>query len=191
MSAEVPDLIRRAGELLAREAPARAPLDPVQHRIPSPVAPAAVGAAALAELRTRALALIDDVYACLAARAEPAPAPGTAAAGRGAAAVPLACPPAAVAAGRVATISLEAENTTAAPVSTGCYSTDLLGDAGWSIPGYLVSFDPPRLLLAPGQRAVITARIDVPLQTTPGAYAGLVQAIGLPAQKLVLSIEVA
>jgi hypothetical protein len=187
---DVPELIRRAGALLARETSARAPLDPLGHRGAAPSSIPSETALPLDDLRRRALALVSDLFESLDGRVRPAEGGGDRQSEAAAPAIRRASPPAPVAAGRVASLPLAAENPSAMPVAVSFYSTDLLGDSGWTIPGHLVSFDPPRLLLASGQRAVVTARIDVPVQTAPGAYAGLVQVTGLPSQRVVLSIEV-
>jgi hypothetical protein len=181
---QLPTIVRRAEAILGKQ--------PAGAAAPNPMGPAA-----LPELRQRALALVSDLFATLGAGAVPG-ALGGALPGAGPAALPLGLPggslpwqvPASVAAGQKALLPLSIENAGARPLDVGFYSTDLLSDAGRSIPGHQVSFDPPRLQLRPGERGKVTARIEVPLQTAPGAYSGLLQAAGLPASKSVITIDV-
>jgi hypothetical protein len=193
VTSELPDIVQRAEAILQRSQPARQ--DPVGARAP-------FGPASLPELQQRALALVNDVFAAL----------GTAAPGLGGGAavpvlpgIPAAAPsglaklatgsvpwqlPSAVGAGQRTLVPVVIENAGPRALDTGFFSTDLLSDTGRSIPGHQVSFDPPRLTLAPGERGNVTARVEVPLQAAPGAYSGLVQASGLPANKTVITVQV-
>ena len=85
---------------------------------------------------------------------------------------------------------LQIENLEDRAVCLSFYSTDLLSDNGGSIPSFAVSFDPPALDVGGAQQGVVTAKVNVPQQTIPGTYSGLVQAIGLPGAKAVITVEV-
>lgn len=171
------DLVGRAAAILAQQAPAVAPV-PALPRPPAPL-PAV---ASVEELRQKAL---DLVTALFSSAGQPAPQPLTVAS----AVLPwLRSPP--IAAGQSLAIPVTLENDQQQPVDVCLYSTDLLSDQGRSIPGHLVSFEPPSLVLGPGQKATVQANAVVPLQTVPGSYSGLVQAQGLSAGKTVLTVEV-
>jgi hypothetical protein len=44
--------------------------------------------------------------------------------------------------------------------------------------------------IGPGQQGVVTVKVDVPPQSIPGGYSGLVQAAGMPGVKAVITVEV-
>jgi hypothetical protein len=92
--------------------------------------------------------------------------------------------------GETATLSFSFENCGDRAETVSFYCTDLLGDAGHDIPSYQVAFDPPGQALAPQAQGRVGVKVDVPLQALPGSYSGLVQAVGLPATKAVITIEV-
>lgn len=184
MSYEPPEIVRRAEAILGQQAPGQAP---------GKAGAPGGGAGALADLpglHQRALALVNDLFATLGAGGGGRPPAGL----PGGLPLPVTSlpwlPGLPGAAGQRLQVPLTVDNPLGRPLELGLYSTDLLSDAGRSIPAHLVSFDPPRLTLGPGERAGVTARIDVPLQTIPGAYSGLVQAVGLPASKTVITIEI-
>jgi hypothetical protein len=171
----LPDLVGRAAALLAQQAPAVAAV-PTLPRAPLPAA------VSVEELRQRAL---DLVTALFSSAGQPTPQPLALAS----AVLPwLRSPP--IAAGKSLAIPVSVENDQPQPVDVCLYSTDLLSDQGRSIPGHLVSFEPPSLVLAPGQKSTVQANVAVPLQSVPGTYSGLVQTQGLSAAKTVLTVEV-
>jgi hypothetical protein len=168
----------RPAALLAQQA---APLTtPAIPRLPAAPLPAPVS---MEELRQRALELVTAFFS---ASGRPTPQPLAVASTL----LPWLRAPGAVAAGQSLAVPVSIENDQPEPVDVCLYSTDLLSDQGRSIPGYLVSFEPPSLTLGPGQKAAVRANVAVPLQSVPGSYSGLVQAQGLSAAKTVLTVEV-
>jgi hypothetical protein len=169
----LPDLVGRAAALLAQQGPPAVPA------VRPPALPAAVS---IEELRQRAL---DLVTAFFASAHQPTPQPLAVVS----AVLPwLRSPP--IGAGQPLAVPIAIENDQPAPVDVSFYSTDLLNDQGRSIPAHLVSFEPPSLVLGPGQKATVQAKAAIPLQTVPGTYSGLVQTQGLSASKTVLTVEV-
>lgn len=176
----LPDLVARAAALLAQQQAAIAPVAAVTSALPRvPAAPVVP----VEELRKRAL---DLVTALFSSAGQPTPQPLAVAS----AVLPWLRSAGPVAAGQALTLPVAIENDQKDPVDVCLYSTDLLSDEGRSIPGHLVSFEPPSLTLAPGQRATVQAKVAVPLQTIPGGYSGLVQTQGLSTAKSVLTVEV-
>jgi len=172
----LPDLVNRAATILAQQAAPLAAASAIRPAVPAAPVPVPVE-----ELRRRAL---DLVTALFASAGQPTPQP---------LAVASAVLPwlrSVGAAGQPLTVAVPVENDQKEPVDVCLYSTDLLSDQGRSIPGHLVSFEPPSLTLAPGQKSTVQAKVAVPLQTIPGAYSGLVQTQGLSTAKTVLSVEV-
>jgi hypothetical protein len=174
----LPDLVSRAAALLAQQAPAVAAV-PALPRMPAAPLPVPVS---MEELRQRAL---DLVTALFSSAGQPTPQPLAVVS----TVLPWLRSPS-VGAGQSLALAVPIENDRPEPVDVCLYSTDLLSDQGRSIPGHLVSFEPPSLTLAPGQRATVQAKVAVPLQSTPGTYSGLVQTQGLSTAKTVLSVDV-
>jgi hypothetical protein len=172
----LPDLVGRAAALLAQQA---APVGAV----PAARLPAPAPTVSVEELRQRAL---DLVTAFFATTGRPTPQPLTLVSTL----LPWLRSPAPVGAGQSLAVPVPIENDQKEPVDVCLYSTDLLSDEGRGIPGHLVSFEPPSLTLAPGQKTTVQAKVAVPLQSVPGTYSGLVQAQGLSAAKTVLTVEV-
>jgi hypothetical protein len=177
----LPDLVGRAAALLAQQAPAATALPPVT--LPRAPTPPVAPPVPVEELRRRAL---DFVTALFASAGQPTPQPLAVAS----AVLPWLRSAGSAGAGQSLEIPVPIENDQQAPVDVCLYSTDLLSDQGRSIPGHLVSFEPPSLTLAPGQRATVQAKVAVPLQSIPGSYSGLVQTQGLETAKSVLTIEI-
>jgi hypothetical protein len=94
------------------------------------------------------------------------------------------------AAGTSAVIPLRVENGEDRPVCISFCASDLLSDNGRSIPSFAVSFEPKEMNVGPGQQGVLTVKVDVPQQSIPGGYSGLVQAAGMPGVKAVITVEV-
>jgi hypothetical protein len=95
-----------------------------------------------------------------------------------------------VLAGGTTSIPLRLENLENHPINVSFYSSDLLSDGGGSIPSFAISFDPTTLDIGACHQAVVTAKVDVPTQAVPGAYSGLVQAVGLSGVKAVITVEI-
>jgi len=176
----LPDLVARAAAILAQQGP-RSPAMPALPAIPAAV-PAAP-AVSVEELRQRALDLVSALFSTVNSPPPQPLAPASAV-------LPWLRALAPGAAGQALTLPVAIENAGEQPADVSLYSTDLLSDQGRSIPGYLVSFEPPSLTLAPGQRATVQASVAIPLQTIPGAYTGLVQTQGLSTAKSVITIDV-
>ena len=177
----LPDLVARAAAILAQQAPAlAAPMKP-------PALPAALAAppASVEELRQRALDLVTALFSSVGS-----PPPQPLALASTVLSLPWLQAAAPVGAGQSLALPVSIQNDLQQPADVCLYSTDLLSDQGRSIPAYQVSFEPPSLTLAPGQRATVQARVAVPLQSIPGSYTGLVQTQGLSTAKSVLTIEV-
>lgn len=69
-------------------------------------------------------------------------------------------------------------------------SSDLVSSKADRIPSGAVSFDPPRLDLARGARAVVTATIEVPADARPGSYTGRVYGPNHQGVETILSFSV-
>jgi len=182
--APLPDLVARAAAILAQQAPALATTAPGWKPPAAPLPTAAAPPVSVEELRQRALDLVSALFSTVGSPPPQPLAPISAA-------LPWLRAMAPVAAGKSLAIPVAIQNDQAEPADVCLYSTDLLSDQGRSIPGYQVSFEPPSLTLAPGQRATVQAHVAVPLQSIPGAYTGLVQTQGLSTAKSVITIEVA
>jgi hypothetical protein len=215
-TAIIPDIVKRAGIILARQTPVGALASQLLDAGAESVAEQALtlpGVASVEELRGRAMDLVGELFSSFGngglgrnagglpflspgaggpARARPGASSGSYAPAadnflNGLFAARSSAP---IAAGRATTLSLQVENRENKPVQASFYSTDLLDEMGHEIPAHQVSFEPPTLTLRPGERATVNAKIDVPLQSVPGAYSGLVQAAGLPTSKAVITIDV-
>lgn len=153
--------------------------------------------APLDDLRERAVAVVSELFSLLEARSSAAgPLAGLALPGEAVGAaralleIPWRSPVSPVTAGASTSISLRLENINEDSVGVSFYSSDLLSDSGGTIPSFALSFDPDMLNLGAGQQAVVTVQINVPPQTIPGAYSGLVQATGLSRVKAVITVDV-
>jgi hypothetical protein len=136
------------------------------------------------QLRQRAVELLTALFSSVAAVPAPQPAaPITAL-------MPWLQAPAQAVAGKAVCVPVAVENAQSQPADISLFSTDLLSDLGRSIPAYLVSFEPPSVVLAPGQKTTVNAKIAIPLQAIPGSYSGLIQTQGLSAVKSVITVEV-
>jgi hypothetical protein len=69
-------------------------------------------------------------------------------------------------------------------------ATDLLGGGGGRIPASSVSFEPESVRLEPGVKQRLEVRVDVPQETAPGVYTGLLQSSKIEHVRAVLTIEV-
>jgi hypothetical protein len=181
----LPDLVARAASILAQQAPALAtsiPLaKPAAPLLPTGQAPPA----SVEELRQKALDLVTALFASVGS-----PPPQPLAPLGAVMSLPWLRTMNPTGAGQSLALPVTIANDQKEPADVCLYSTDLLSDQGRSIPGHLVSFDPPSLTLAPGQSATVQAKVAIPLQSIPGAYTGLVQTQGLPAAKSVITVEV-
>ncbi len=97
---------------------------------------------------------------------------------------------AAVSAGARTALSISIENQDEQPVELTFHISDLTDDRGHTMLGSVVTFNPPTQTVPPYARARIDIEIAVPLRTPSGSYSGLVQGVGLPDVKAVLSVEV-
>jgi hypothetical protein len=104
--------------------------------------------------------------------------------------VPLLHAAAPVLAGGEGSASLTIMNEEASPSDVSLYSSNFVADSGYEIPSLRVTFSPRRLTIPAGQQATFQIRVTVPMQTPPGIYSGLVQAMGTKYVKAVLSVEV-
>ena len=174
-------MVGRAAAILAREASKV----PVASVIAAGMNEQALPATSIEELHQRAMALLSDLFSYLGAQV-----PGADSLVRSALEIPWRRPAAPAFAGGSTSIPLRLENLEDRPVTLSFYSSDLLSDGGGSIPSFAVSFDPATLDVGAGAQAVITAKIEVPAQATPGAYSGLVQAAGLERVKAVITVDI-
>jgi hypothetical protein len=142
-------------------------------------------AASIENLQRRALALVSEFFSYMGA-----PTSGPDLLAQAASALPWRRPSGPAPAGGSASVPLRIENLEDRAANVCFYSSDLQGDGGRSIPSFAVSFDPPALDIGPGQRALVTAKIDVPPQAIPGAYSGLIQAAGAPGMKAVITVDI-
>lgn len=92
--------------------------------------------------------------------------------------------------GAPASVPLTIDNTEGRPITVTFYSTDLIGDSGYHIPANLISFDPSSQTIPPGSRGTTRMNVAVPIQAMAGSYSGLVQAVGFPAAKAVVTLDV-
>lgn len=72
----------------------------------------------------------------------------------------------------------------------GLSCTDLVAGAGHSVPARCITPRPAALRLPPHGTADLTVRVDVPAETQPGSYAGLLQATNLDYLRAILTIQV-
>ena len=76
------------------------------------------------------------------------------------------------------------------PLPLHLFVTDLLSERGGVIPRHEVTFRPARCVLPAGGEETIEMHAQLPLQTLPGSYAGLVRASGLAAYTAVIVCDV-
>jgi hypothetical protein len=91
--------------------------------------------------------------------------------------------------GEVAQIKIRLANESGDNVAIGLVSTDLVTDTGGRIPNSSISFRIGNNLLAPGARNFDIC-VDVPSGTLSGRYLGLIQVIGQPDARALLSVDV-
>lgn len=142
------------------------------------------------DLQRRAVALVSELFSVLGARLPALPQVAALPVSPSILTLPWRRPSAPTPAGGSTSIALRVENLESHPVKVSFYSSDLLSDAGRSIPSFAVSFEPPILDIGAGQQAIVTAKVGVPPQSIPGAYSGLIQAAGLPDAKAVITIDI-
>jgi hypothetical protein len=113
----------------------------------------------------------------------------------GAAASPADAPtislPGDVPAGTSATVPFSLENDGDAPTAEFEFqATDLVNAGGQKIPARNVSFEPATLTIPAHDRESVTISVEVPKETSPGVYSGLVLASKLERLRAVLVISV-
>jgi hypothetical protein len=187
--AALADVVARASDILAREMATRPPgAGGSASRLPLGRVPATSSAqptlAPLDDLRRRAGDALTDLMSALGAIA------GVPAGSSSNASLPWLRDQALCSPGETARVGFAFENCGERPELVTFYCTDLVGDAGHNIASYQVAFDPPSQTLAPQAQGRVAVNVGVPLQALPGCYSGLVQAVGLPATKAVITIQV-
>jgi hypothetical protein len=70
------------------------------------------------------------------------------------------------------------------------YSTELLSDTGMRVPSSVIKFSPSSLKIDPHKTETITVSIDLPKDTKPGTYCGLVMATNLNQLRSEIMIKV-
>lgn len=95
-----------------------------------------------------------------------------------------------VMAGTATQILIALCNEDATPACLSFLSTGLVGESGATISAANISFQPSRLDLQPGAHAELFVIVQVPSQTHPGVYSGLIRASQLDYLHAVLVIEV-
>ena len=103
---------------------------------------------------------------------------------------PVLAPPAPVAPGGTAHISISLVNEDEQPAQIAFFSTGLIGQDGECISAERVSFQPRELMLSPGQTAEVIVSVVIPAQTRCGVYSGLVRASKLDYLHAVLVVQV-
>ena len=99
-------------------------------------------------------------------------------------------PPSAVRPGAVANLPMRLANDDAIAARLSFAATELIGESGHRIPASSVSFSPPSPLIPPGENTAVGIEVAVPSGTPAGQYAGVVQIIGQPGARKLISIEV-
>jgi hypothetical protein len=94
-------------------------------------------------------------------------------------------------AGGVATIPMTLENESGRPTDViDLFSSDLISSEGQRIQAKQISFSPEKLVIEPQKHALVTVQVQVPSDTPPGTYSGLLQASKLEQLRAVLSIRI-
>jgi hypothetical protein len=104
--------------------------------------------------------------------------------------VPLLHGDAPAAAGSKVGASMRVANDEPDPAEVSLYCTNFVGDTGHEIPSLCVVTSPRQATIPGKADAAFAIEINVPRQTAPGVYTGLIQAMGCKYVKAVLSIEV-
>lgn len=171
---------------------APSPGRPVSPYAPYPSSPDT--AAQAGALQGRLNALIEEVVSIVSSSradlgANPAPTPHDDAA-QAVEPAPVVGPCTPTLAGTAAQVRIALCNEDSAPVQLSFLSTGLIGDSGASIGAAHIAFQPARLDLAPGAQAELIVVVQVPAQTHPGVYSGLIRASQLDYLHAVLVIQV-
>ena len=103
---------------------------------------------------------------------------------------PVLAPPAPVAPGGTAQISISLVNEDEQPAQIAFFSTGLIGEDGECISADRVSFQPCELMLSPGQAGEVIVCVVIPAQTRCGVYSGLIRASKLEYLHAVLIVQV-
>lgn len=93
-------------------------------------------------------------------------------------------------AGAIAATALGVINDTHNPADIVLRVTNLVSGNGDEIPGRTVSFTPGHYRLPPGAEQPVKVEVQVPRETPPGTYSGLVQVAGLEGVRAVLVLKV-
>jgi hypothetical protein len=107
------------------------------------------------------------------------------------AAVPLLACVGAARPGTTATVSIPFVNDGADVAKVALYSSDFIADTGHQISSVQATFSPRAMSLSPRSRGCSTLQVSIPVQTAPGAYSALVQAVGLGQPCAVVTIRIA
>jgi hypothetical protein len=94
-------------------------------------------------------------------------------------------------AGGVATIPMTLENESGRPTDViDLFSSDLINSEGQRIQAKQITFSPEKLVIEPQKHALVTVQVQVPSDTPPGTYSGLLQASKLEQLRAVLSVRI-
>jgi hypothetical protein len=109
----------------------------------------------------------------------------------GAVQIPTVRIPGFVSAGDTAEIIISLENDSGRAITgMALYSSELVSSAGDRIAAARVRFDPPTLSVAARSTGEVTVRVDVPRDTPPGSYEGLLRAGHLESMRAMLRVQV-
>lgn len=95
-----------------------------------------------------------------------------------------------VAAGEVARFELLLTNDAEASRQVALYASNLIGDLGYEIPSWRVSFSPRGVALGALSSMTFEVAVEVPQQTPAGRYSALLQAFGVRGFRAVLELDV-
>jgi hypothetical protein len=186
-------IVERALDVLQRQscaAPAgaaRGAPAPALASAPDPISVASsITDRALEDLRRQALDLVDRILALVAERQAPVSGGPGALPG----ALPILAPAGGARPGDVIRLPLRLANDAPAEAPLSFMATDLLGESGHRIPASSVSFWPENPVLRPSGQAAVEVKIALPVQTPAGRYGGLVQVVGQPDARTLVSIKV-
>lgn len=94
-------------------------------------------------------------------------------------------------AGESANIPMTLENESSKPTDViDLFSSDLINSEGQRILAKQITFSPEKLMIEPQKNVLVTVHVQVPKDTPPGTYSGLLQAAKLEQLRAVLSVRI-
>lgn len=205
--------LARALDVLAREnggaaaaqpgTPAVLAAAPIASALPAiPTIPAIPSSAqTLESLRARARDWIDDLLSLVSAGTAIAATPPPPGVGAALPSLPAALSdaralspglslPAAVRPGDVVRLPMRLANDAIGETLVSLIATDLIAASGDRIPASNLTFWPERLAIGPAGQAAVEIKVMIPAQLPPGRYGGLIQVVGQPDARSLLTIAV-